>query len=55
MRFYPAMEPARPDWDRARQLVAQIEYERDTREREREVEHVGGEWSPAHVCRRRAA
>lgn len=54
MPFHPHRRP-NPDWDRAERLAAQLEYERDARDRAREVEHVGGEWSPSHHCARRAA
>ena len=48
--FYPHRQP---DWSRARQLVAQLEYERDVREREQQLEPMTAiEWSPAQQCRK---
>lgn len=48
--FHPHRQP---DWPRARRLVAQLEYERDARERE--VEVIDPAWSVAQHCRKEAA
>ena len=50
--FYPHR---RPDWSRARQLVAQLEYERDVRDRARLTEAVDPTWSVAQHVRKEAA
>ena len=49
--FYPHRQP---DWPRARQLVAQLEYERDTREQQLEP-MTAIEWSPGQHCARRSS
>lgn len=52
MPFYPHR---RPDWGRAERLVAQLEYERDARDRERQLEPMTSiDWSPAQHVRRSA-
>jgi hypothetical protein len=44
-----------PDWDRAKRLAAQLEYERDVRDRERTTEAVDPTWSVAQHVRKEAA